>query len=111
MNILGHHFFARSLCETSQIKFKDNMAPTVAKFRPTLKMGADGTAGAREDGSLAAAKCQKTAGSAKLRVSANFDGLTRRKALKPPPRGGSEREPPNGRGHLGGERSGGDSFR
>jgi hypothetical protein len=77
MNVLGHHYFARSLRKTSQIKFKDNMAPTVAKFGPTFKTGADGTAGSREDGSPAAAKCQKTAGSAKLRISANFYGLTR----------------------------------
>ncbi len=108
MNVLGHPYFARSLRKTSQIKFKDNMAPTVAKFGLTLKTGADGTAGAREDGSPAAAKCQKTAGSVKLCVSANFDGLTRRS--NPPPRGGSEREPPKGRSRLGQERSGGDSF-
>ncbi len=84
MNVLGHHYFARSLCETSQIKFIDNMAPTVAKFGPTLKTDADGTAGAREDVSLAAANCHKMAGSTKLCVYVNFDGLTRRSN---PPRG------------------------
>ncbi len=61
------------------------MAPKVAKFGPTLKTGAGGTAGARDDGSPAAVKRQKTGGSAKLRVSSNFDGLMRRSN---PPRGG-----------------------
>jgi hypothetical protein len=65
MNVLGHHYFARSFHKTSQIKFKGNMAPTVAKFGPTLKTGAGGTAGARDDGSPAAAKCQKMGKSAK----------------------------------------------
>ncbi len=60
------------------------MAPTVAKFGPTLKTGAGGTAGARDDGSPAAAKHQKTGGSAKLCVSSNFDGLMR---CSNPPRG------------------------
>jgi hypothetical protein len=82
MNVLGHQYFARSLRETSQIKFKDNMAPTVAKFGSTFKTGADGTAGSRKDGSLAAAKHQKTAGSTTLCVFANFNGFTRR--LNPP---------------------------
>jgi hypothetical protein len=77
MNVLGHQYFARSLRENSQIKFKGNMAPTVAKFGPTLKTGVGGTAGTRDDGSPAAAKRQKTGGSAKLRVSSNFDGLMR----------------------------------
>ncbi len=67
------------------------MAPTVAKFCPTLKTGAGGTANARNDGSPAAAKHQKTGGSAKLCVSANFDGLTRR--LNPPPGGARSDNP------------------
>ncbi len=91
MNVLGHHYFARSLRETSQIKFKGNMAPTVAKFGPTLKTGAGGTPGARDDGSPAAAKRQKMGGSAKLRVSSNFDGLTRRST---PPQGEARSDNP-----------------
>jgi hypothetical protein len=102
MNVLGHHYFARSLRETSQIKFKGNMAPTVAKFGPTLKTGAGGTAGARDDGSPAAAKRQKTGGSAKLRVSSNFDGLTRRSN---PPRGEARSNNPQTAAAAFGERS------
>ena len=101
MNVLGHDYFARNLHEISQIKFKDNMAPTVAKFGPTLKTGANGTAGAREDGSPAAAKCQKAAGSAKLCISTNFNGLTR---CSNPPRGEAwSKNPPTAAAALGKE--------
>ena len=78
------------------------MAPTVAKFGPTLKTGAGGTAGARDDGSPAAAKHQKMGGSAKLRVSSNFDGLTRRSN---PPRGEAWRDNPQMAAAAFGERS------
>ncbi len=64
-------------------------------------MGAEGTAGARDDSSLAAAKHQKTAGSAKLRVSANFDGLTRRSN---PPRGEARSKNPQTAVAVSGER-------
>jgi hypothetical protein len=102
MNVLGHHYFARSLRETSQIKFKGNLAPTVAKFDPALKTGAEGTAGARDDGSPAAAKRQKTGGSAKLRVSSNFDRLTRRSN---PPRGEARSDNPQTAAAAFGKRS------
>jgi hypothetical protein len=83
-NVLGHHYFARSLCETSQIKFK-RMAPTIApKFGPTLRTGVGSTAGARAYGSpgaeagSGAAKRQKMAGGQILQVSANLDRARRR---------------------------------
>jgi hypothetical protein len=67
MNILGHHYFAQKRHETSQIKFKDKMAPTIApKIGPTLRTGVGSTAGARDgspvvEGRPAAAKRQKMA--------------------------------------------------
>ncbi len=68
MNVLGHHYFAQKHPETSQIKFKGKLAPTIAlKISPTLRTGVGSTAGAK-DGSLeaesgpVAAKRQKTAG-------------------------------------------------
>ncbi len=99
---MGYHYFARSLRETSQIKFKGNMAPKLGKFGPTLKTGAGGTAGARDDGSSAASKRQKTGGTAKLCVSSNFDGLTRRSN---PPQGEARSNNPQTAAAAFGERS------
>jgi hypothetical protein len=71
MNVLGHHYFAQKHPETSQIKFKGKMAPTIAlKISPTLRTGVGSTVGAK-DGSPAAdsgpveAKRQKMAGGEK----------------------------------------------
>ncbi len=84
MNVLGHHHFAQKHPETSQIKFKQKMAPTIApKISPTLRTGVGSTAGA-EDGSPepysgpVVTKRQKTAGGKIPRVSLNLDGARRR---------------------------------
>jgi hypothetical protein len=67
MNVLGHHYFAQKHQETSQIKFKGKMAPTIApKISPTLRTGMGSTVGARDgspavEGGPAAAKRQKMA--------------------------------------------------
>jgi hypothetical protein len=87
-NVLGHHYFAPKHRETSQIKFKRKMAPTIApKINLTLKTGAGSTAGARAGSPAAAdrstaAKRQKTAEGGTLRVSSNLDGRKRR--VNPP---------------------------
>jgi hypothetical protein len=68
MNVLGHHYFVQKHPETSQIKFKGKMAPTIApKIIPTLRTCMGSTAGAKDgspavDNGPVAAKCQKTAG-------------------------------------------------
>jgi hypothetical protein len=87
-NVLGHHYFAQKRRETSQIKFKGKIAPTIApKINPTLKAGVGSTAGARAGspatgGRSMAAKRQKTAKGESLRVSSNLDGRKRR--VNPP---------------------------
>jgi hypothetical protein len=87
-NVLGHHYFAPKRRETSQIKFKRKMAPTIAsKTNLTLKTGAGSTPGARAGSPAAAdrstvAKRQKTAEGGTLRVSSNLDGRKRR--VNPP---------------------------
>jgi hypothetical protein len=84
MNVLGHHYFAQKHPETSQIKFKGKMAPTIApKISPTLRTGVGSTVGAKDgspapDSGPVVAKCQKTAGGSIPQVSSNLDGARRR---------------------------------
>jgi hypothetical protein len=49
MKVLGHHYFSQKRRETSLIKLKGKMAPTIApKINPTLRKGVGSTTGARD---------------------------------------------------------------
>jgi hypothetical protein len=108
MYVLGHQsLFHQKPPRDKPNQVQRKMASTVAKFGPTFKKGAVGTAGAREDSSPVAAKCQKTAESANNWVSANFDAWTW--GLNPP-RGTSNganrsgtRTPPTAKVVMGGK--------